>query len=96
MSFRRNNIKYLVFTVAIGLLISCSSQVEDYVFRNDDRPAYSKTMKVEELSSYDTSEVTIVDVRLTEDLAKSPNLIDGATYRNPEKISEWASSIPKN
>lgn len=81
---------------AFGLLVACSNQGEDYVFRNDDRPSYSNTISVDALAAYDTSEVTIIDVRLTEDFAESPELITGATHRDPEHISEWASTIPKD
>jgi len=89
-------IKYLIFTVAFGFLVSCAGQSDDYVFRNDDRAVYTKTINVNGLAALKASNVTLIDVRLTEDLAKSPDLIAGATHRNPELISDWVSSIPRN
>lgn len=90
--------KHLLFTVALGLVVSCSNQnqADSYVFRNDERPQYSNTMSVEDLAGIDGNNITVIDVRLEEDLAKSPNLITGATYRNPEMISDWAGRIPKD
>ncbi len=79
-----------------GLIVACSNQGEDYVFRNDDRPSYSNTISVDALAAYDTSDVTIIDVRLAEDFAENPELIEGATHRDPEAISEWAGTIPKD
>lgn len=88
--------KYLVPTLAFGLLISCTNQSESYVFRNGDRPTYSKLVKVDELATLGDGNITLIDVRLTEDLAKNPKLIDGATHYDPETITEWADKIPKN
>lgn len=38
----------------------------------------------------------VIDVRLPEDFASNPVLIDGAVYRNPEQISQWAGALPKD
>ena len=88
--------KYFIYAAAFGLLISCSSQSEDYVFRNDDRPVYAKTMNVQEFEALERSDVTLIDVRLAEDFAKQPDLIEGAIYHDPEAITTWASQIPKD
>lgn len=90
--------KYFLILIAYGFLVSCSNQVQnsDFDFLNADRPDYTKTIDVEELSALDHSKVTLIDVRLTEDFEDSPELILGATHRNPEMISEWAHSLPKD
>lgn len=70
---------------------------EEYVFRNDVRPEYNKNISVDELNSLQKNEeITLIDVRLTEDFALDPILIPGATYNDPELITEWANLIPKN
>lgn len=88
--------KHILFTIALGLMISCSAQNDSYVFRNDIRPEYSKTVSVAELKDLGISNFNLIDVRLVEDFAKNPNLIDGATHLSPDIISEWAKSIPKD
>lgn len=90
--------KYFLILIAYGFLVSCSNQVQnsDFDFLNADRPDYTKTIDVEELSALDHSKVTLIDVRLTEDFEDSPDLILSATHRNPEMISEWAPSLPKD
>jgi len=38
----------------------------------------------------------VLNVRLEEDFAKSPNLIPCSTYRNPEDLPNWISQIDKS
>lgn len=70
---------------------------KEFVFRNDDRPEYSKNITVDDLNSMQQSEdITLIDVRLAEDFALDPTLIPGATYNDPELITEWAKLLPKD
>lgn len=70
---------------------------KNYVFRNDIRPEYNKNITVDELNILQNNEdITLIDVRLNEDLALDPMLIPGAQYNDPELISEWADLLPKN
>lgn len=94
---KREKMKYLFFIMVFGVLVSCTeTQSDDYDFRNDYRPTYTKTVNVDQLIALDKTGVTIVDVRLPEDFAESPKLIRGAVHRNPEDIKDWISEIPRD
>ena len=83
----------LVTFIAIA---GCSTSSE-YIFRNQDRPTFDKAIGVDELGALSTADnVTLLDVRLLEDFAANPVLIPGATYKDPEKIDQWFSSISKD
>lgn len=84
--------------VAIALLLaaSCAPAPNAYVFRNDDRPSYSKTATVDELKSLNPDSATIIDVRLSEDFAASPAMIPGAIRRDPDAIADWVNQLPKD
>ncbi len=92
----------LLATLATIYVVSLPAQEitspnEDYVFRNDVRPEYNKNLSVDELKDLTAAEdITIVDVRLTEDFALDPILIPGAEYRDPELISSWSDLLPKD
>lgn len=74
-----------------------TNPTDAYVFRNDERPDYNKNLSVDELKSLKTAEdITLIDVRLTEDFALDPTLIPGAQYRDPEMIASWADLLPKD
>ena len=87
----------LVFvTLTMLLAISCTPAPEAYVFRNSERPEYTRTTTVDGLKAMNPAAVTLLDVRLNEDFAASPTMIPGAVHRDPEAIAQWASQIPKN
>ena len=87
----------LVFvTLTMLLATSCAPAPDAYVFRNDDRPAYTRTTTVDGLKAMDPAAVTLLDVRLNEDFAASPTMIPGAVRRDPEAIAQWASQMPKD
>lgn len=70
---------------------------DDFIFRNDNRPEYKKNISLDQLNEMQKNEkIVLLDVRLTEDFALDPILIPGAEYKNPENISKWASTLPKN
>jgi len=70
---------------------------ENYVFRNDIRPEYNKNITMAELSALQKDgDITLIDVRLTEDFALDPILIPGAQYNDPELITKWADLLPKD
>jgi len=70
---------------------------EDYVFRNDVRPEYQQNLSVSELNQLrEDQDITLIDVRLTEDYALDPTLIPGAEYKNPELIASWAELLPRD
>lgn len=74
-----------------------TESADKFVFRNDIRPEYDKNLSLEELKSLKgTEDITLVDVRLTEDFALDPTLIPGAEYRDPELIDNWADLLPKD
>jgi rhodanese-related sulfurtransferase len=78
------------------LAISCAPAPEAYVFRNNERPEYTRTTTVDSLKAMNPAAVTLLDVRLNEDFAASPTMIPGAVHRDPEAIAQWASQIPKD
>jgi rhodanese-related sulfurtransferase len=41
------------------------------------------------------AEVTLVDVRRAEDRAADPQVIPGATWRDRDRITAWASELPR-
>lgn len=66
-------------------------------FRSDERPNYEETVTVDELArSSDGEDVTVLDIRLIEDYEADPQLIPGALYKDPDEISAWASTLPKD
>ena len=77
-------------------LTACSADSSSFVFRDDARPSYERSVSVEEMKDLRANGAIIMDVRLEEDFAENPNLIKGASYNNPENISEWASRLPKD
>ena len=38
--------------------------------------------------------ITLLDVRRKSDYQANPNIIKGATWRDPEKISDWVKQLP--
>ena len=89
-----NTLSALLFTVTF--LAGCGNAPE-YVFRNDVRPAYDKTVSVNELQEMqDASNLVLLDVRLLEDYQKNATLIPGASYQNPDQIQTWASALPED
>ena len=81
---------------ALWLAASCAPAPDAYVFRNDDRPAYTRTASVDDLKAMAPDAVTILDVRLSEDFAASPTMIPGASHHDPEAIADWASKLPRD
>ncbi len=78
------------------MLVACATP-SDYVFRDDNRPAYDDAISVQELKEVvANANVTVLDVRLLEDYRANAVLIPGASYVNPDNIEAWASSIPKD
>lgn len=52
----------------------------------------SRTIKAEELKSC-LSNVTIIDVRRKTDFDADSVMLPGARWRDPERVSEWASDL---
>lgn len=86
----------MVVGVILLLAAACTRAPDMYVFRNDDKPAYSRTTTVEALKLLGPHDATIVDVRLSEDFAANRSMIPGAIRRDPDAISDWASKLPKD
>jgi rhodanese-related sulfurtransferase len=40
--------------------------------------------------------VCVIDVRRRADYEKSPEMIAGATWQDPEKVTEWSKTLPKD
>jgi len=38
----------------------------------------------------------VIDVRRKADYEKSPEMIEGASWHDPEKIEEWSTALPKD
>lgn len=87
---------FLVFAVLLAASCAKAPEPDTYVFRNDDRPEYTRTTTVDALKALDPAGVTIVDVRLKEDFEASPAMIPGAVHHDPEAIADWASRLPKD
>ena len=86
-----------VFVTYISAPMAQDAKDEEYVFRNQVRPVYEKNIDLEQLYTLKkNANVTLIDVRLTEDFALDPILIPGAVYKDPENISSWAQEIPKD
>lgn len=91
------NILLSTIILLSNLSIPALAQEQEFVFRNDVRPEYNKNITVDELNTLQkTEDITLIDVRLTEDFALDPILIPGATYNDPELITEWANLLPKD
>jgi rhodanese-related sulfurtransferase len=88
--------RLVFFALTMLLAASCTRAPDAYVFRNDDRPEYTRTTTVDGLKAMDPAAVTLVDVRLNEDFAASPTMIPGAVRRDPEAIAQWASQLPRD
>ncbi len=90
--------KQLILGIIVFIVSSVAlSQIENFEFRNDFRPEYSKSLTVEQLAKLQESgEVVILDVRLHEDFEDDPILIPGAEYKNPENIPDWIAQIDKS
>ena len=86
----------MLLPLALWVTASCAPAPDAYVFRNDDRPAYTRTASVDDLKAMAPDAVTILDVRLSEDFAASPTMIPGASHRDPEAIADWASKLPRD
>lgn len=76
-------------------LVSCAT-ASTFEFRDEARPTYDKTISAEDLNALNTGDATIIDVRLSEDFASHPVLVSGAIYKDPEDITVWATSLPKD
>ncbi len=90
-----------IYVVSLPAQESTGQEIEavtdEFVFRKDERPEYNKNLSVSELKTLKADEdITIVDVRLSEDFAADPSLIPGAEYRDPELIASWADLLPKD
>jgi len=85
---------FRAFTLLVAA--SCSPASDAYVFRNDDRPEYTRTASVADLRAQAPDGVTVVDVRLSEDFAANPTMLPGAIRRDPEDMADWASKLPKD
>lgn len=84
-------------TLFAALALAACAGNEAFVFRNDERPQYDRTLSPAELQSAAQDEgVVLLDVRLREDFDASPTLIPGATYRDPESIARWSSALPRD
>jgi rhodanese-related sulfurtransferase len=40
--------------------------------------------------------VCVIDVRRRADYEKSPGMIAGATWQDPENVAQWSKSLPKD
>ena len=92
----RRNMRTILCAVTLLVAASCTPTPHVYVFRNDNRPEYTRTASVAELKAEAPEGVTVIDVRLSEDFAANPVMIPGAIRRDPEGIAAWASKLPKD
>jgi rhodanese-related sulfurtransferase len=44
----------------------------------------------------DKANICVIDVRRKADFEKSPEMITGATWKDPEKVEEWSKTVPQN
>jgi len=86
----------ILCAVTLLFAASCSPGPHAYVFRNADRPAYTRTASVADLKAQAPDGVTLVDVRLREDFDANPTMIAGAIRRDPEGIADWVSALPRD
>lgn len=54
-----------------------------------------RTIKAEQLKS-ELAERHLIDVRRKADLDASSEALPGATWHDPEKLAEWADSLPRD
>jgi rhodanese-related sulfurtransferase len=54
-----------------------------------------RTIKAEQLKS-ELAERHLIDVRRKPDLDASSEALPGATWHDPEKLAEWADSLPRD
>jgi rhodanese-related sulfurtransferase len=85
-----------ILLAALFVAGACAPERDAYVFRNDDRPEFTRIATVADLKGMDPSAVTLIDVRLKEDFDARPDLIPGATRRDPEAINDWARALPRD
>lgn len=89
--------KQVSVLVMILITIGACVTAEPYDFRSQDRPTYDEFVDVDEMEELiDNETVTLLDIRLLEDYRSNPVLIPGATYYDPDQISDWSSTIPDN
>ncbi len=90
--------KLPLLALLLGTMASqVRAQSTEFVFRNDFRPAFEKTITAAELNAIaGNTDTVIIDVRLEEDFAKDPALITGARRLNPEALPNWLTTIDKN
>ncbi|MDG1994874.1 MAG: hypothetical protein P8J14_00135 [Emcibacteraceae bacterium] len=75
------SVLFICLSATLTMPLSAQETSDEYVFRNDIRPEYSKNISVADLSKLQQDQnITLIDVRLTEDFALDPTLIPGATY----------------
>ncbi|MBL4869440.1 MAG: hypothetical protein JKX72_00655 [Robiginitomaculum sp.] len=78
------------------VLTACGNDESTFVFRDGARPTYDRTVSIAEMNNLATQGAMIIDVRLQEDFVNNPELIKGASYRDPDAISEWAKGLPND
>ncbi len=44
----------------------------------------------------DRANICLIDVRRKADMQKSPEMISGATWKDPEQVEEWSKAVPQN
>lgn len=44
----------------------------------------------------DGKNVCVIDVRRRTDFEKSPEMIAGASWQDPEKVEEWITAVPRD
>lgn len=88
--------RVMIFGAMLLVAASCAPRPDPYVFRDDDRPEYARAITVDEVKALNPSTLTLIDVRLKEDFEAKPGMISGATRLDPEAISTWARSLPRD
>ncbi len=84
--------------VAFALIAAAANAAEPSAsaFRSGDRPAYDRIVSPAQMETLAARGAIVIDVRLAEDFASSPELIPGAERRDPDQISQWADALPKD
>ncbi len=82
--------------LALQAVVANAPETPALVFRDASRPVYQRTVSPQEMAALAARGALIIDVRLPEDFASNPVLIEGAVYRNPERLSQWAGELPKD